>query len=89
MMRQLMLTLAVLASVSNAAETQPTPEGETVSVKPAIRSVPLTPMLRFEPRPDMTADELEQLKPYLSGKPLYEEDRKALGPAMRHLRELR
>jgi hypothetical protein len=89
MTRQLILTFALLANVSNAAETQPAPERETVSARPSIRSVPLTPMLRFEPKADMTAEELEQLKPYLSGKPVYEEDRKALGPAMRHLKELR
>jgi hypothetical protein len=45
--------------------------------------------LRFDPRPDITTDELEQLGPYLKGKPLHDEDRKALGPAMRHLREVK
>jgi hypothetical protein len=88
-MRPMILTLALLASASNAAETQPTPDGETVLRTPSIRPVPLAPTLRFDPRPDITTDELEQLGPYLKGKPLHDEDRKALGPAMRHLREVK
>ena len=88
---ELILTLAVLASASNAAETQPTPipDQETIRRTPTIRSIPLAPRLRFEPQPDITTEELEHLGPYLKGKPLYDEDRKALGPAMRHLRELK
>jgi hypothetical protein len=88
-MRPMILALALLASASNAAETQPTPDGETVLRTPSIRPVPLALTLRFEPRPDITTDELEQLGPYLKGKPLHDEDRKALGPAMRHLREVK
>ena len=80
-----------LASASNAAETQPTPipAGETISRTPAIRTIPLARNLRFEPRSDITAQELEQLGPYLKGKPLLPEDEQALGPAMRHLREVK
>ena len=61
---------------------------ETIKRSPTARTVPLTPRLRFEPRTDMTAEELDRLQPYLKGKPLHEEDRKTLGPAMRHLREV-
>jgi hypothetical protein len=90
-MRPLILTLALLAGASNAAEPQPAPmpEGGTVTRTPSIRSVPLPRTLRFEPSADITTQELEQLTPYLKGKPLHAEDEKALGSAMRHLREVK
>ena len=88
---QLVFILALLASGSNAAETEPTPipDGDTISRTPTIRTVPLARNLRFEPRSDITSQELEQLGPYLKGKPLLPEDEKALGQAMRHLREVK
>ena len=90
-MRHMIFTLALLASASNAAETQPTPtpDGETISRTPSVHTVPLARTLRFEPRADITPQELEQLGPYLKGKPVNPEDEKALGPAMRHLREVK
>lgn len=90
-MRHMILALALLASVGHAAETAPTPvpDGETISRKPSIRPIPLARTLRFEPQADMTTRELEQLTPYLKGKPLHAEDEKALGPAMRHLKEVK
>jgi DMSO/TMAO reductase YedYZ molybdopterin-dependent catalytic subunit len=86
-----MIALALLASTSNAAQTEPTPpsDPDTVRRSPAVRTVPLAPTLRFEPQGDITTQELEQLGPYLKGKPLYEDDRKALGPAARHLKEVK
>jgi len=91
MMRRIIFSLVLLASASNAAETQPTPvpEGETVSRTPSTRTVPLARTLRFEPQADITPRELEQLGPYLKGKPVNPEDERALGPAMRHLREVK
>ena len=80
--------LAVLASAASA-QVQPTPDVDTVIRTPSIRSVPLARTLRFEPRPDITTQELEQLTPYLKGKPLNAEDEKTLGSAMRHLREVK
>jgi hypothetical protein len=65
------------------------PDGETISLKPSARPIPLARTLRFEPRVDITTEELEQLGPYLKGKPLPDEDQKALGPAMRHFREVK
>lgn len=90
-MRQTILALALFAGAADAAQTQPAPPPELDSVRqsPAVRTMPLAPTLRFEPQADITTRELEQLGPYLKGKPLYEEDRKALGPAARHLREVR
>ena len=90
-MRHIIVTLALLAGASNAAETQPPPthDVETITRKPAARPIPLARTLRFEPKADMTPQELEQLGPYLKGKPVYPEDEKALGPAMRHLREVK
>ena len=55
---------------------------------PTIRELPDPQRFRFEPKADLTTQELEQLGPYLKGKPLHEEDRQTLGPAMRHLREI-
>ena len=92
-MRHTIFAFALLASASNAADTPPAPvpipDGDTVSRIPSIRPVPLARTLRFEPRPDITSRELEQLSPYLRGKPLHDEDEKALGSAMRHLREVK
>ncbi len=90
-MRRMIFTLALLASASNAAETPsaPTTGDETISRKPSVRTVPLARNLRFDPRLDITPQELEQLGPYLKGKPVYPEDEQALGPAMRHLREVK
>lgn len=88
-MRHTIFTLALLASASNAAETQPMPGDETSSRTPTIRSIPLARTLRFEPRSDITTQELEQLAPYIKGKPVHAEDEKALGSAMRHLREVK
>jgi hypothetical protein len=87
LMRTTMLTFALVATTGSAAETPPPPEGETTRLSPSIRPVPLPRSLRFEPRPDITTVELESLGPYLKGKPLHEEDQRALGTAMRHLRE--
>ena len=90
-MRHMIVILGLLATASNAAETQPTPmpDGETISLKPTARPIPLARTLRFQPQVDITAEELQQLGPYLKGKPLTDEDQKALGPAMRHLREVK
>ena len=90
-MRYLIITLALLAGASHAAETEPLPPSDidTITRKPAARPIPLARTLRFEPKADMTPQELEQLGPYLKGKPVYPEDEKALGPAMRHLREVK
>ena len=87
----MIVTLALLAGASTAAETEPLPpsDTETITRKPSARPIPLAPRLRFEPKADMTPQELEQLGPYLKGKPLYPEDEKALGAAMRHLREIK
>ncbi len=83
--------LALLAGASNAAgtESHPTRDADTITRKPSARPIPLARTLRFEPKGDMTPQELEQLGPYLKGKPLYREDEQALGPAMRHLREVK
>lgn len=88
-MRHMILTLALLASAGSAAATQRAPDGETILRTPSIRPVPLARTLRFEPRPDITTEELERLAPYLKGKPLHDEDKKALGPALRHFREVK
>lgn len=90
-MRPIILGLTLLAGASYAADTQPlsTPDLETVKRTPAVRPVPLAPTLRFEPRSDITTQELEAIAPYLKGKPLNAEDEKALGPAMRHFREVK
>jgi hypothetical protein len=84
-----MLAFALLANAGHAAETDPAPDGETIRLTPTARPVPLARSFRFEPRPDITSGELDALGPYLQGKPLYDEDRKALGSAMRHLREVK
>ena len=75
---------------ANAAEAEAAsaPELETVRRSPTIRAIPNPQRFRFQPKADMTAHELEELGPYLKGKPLHDEDRKSLGPAMRHLREI-
>jgi hypothetical protein len=84
----------VLAAVLTSALSAPAyaadapPDLDTVKRSPSARTIPLAPRLRFEPRADMTAEELDRLGPYLKGKPLHDEDRKTLGPAMRHLREV-
>ena len=85
------VVVALLASASHAADTQlpPSPDLETVTRKPAARPIPRARTFRFEPKADLTAQELEQLGPYLKGKPLYLEDEQALGRAMRHLREVK
>ena len=90
-MRPMVFALALLAGASNAAETAPPParDLETVTRKPSIREIPRARTFRFEPKGDLTPQELEQLGPYLKGKPLYPEDEKALGPAMRHLTEVK
>lgn len=93
-MRYSILIFALAVTAVEAAETpsprelQPTGT-ETVVRSPTSRVVPSAPMFRFEPKGDITTAELDQLKPYLSGKPLSAEDQKDLGPAMRHLRELK
>jgi hypothetical protein len=88
-MRLTMLIFALLASAGNAAGTQPAPDGETLRLTPSIRPIlPSAHTFRFEPRADITTEELDLLGPYLKGKPLYDEDQKALGSAMRHLREV-
>ena len=89
--RYLIVTLALLATAGNAAEPEPLPPSdiETITRKPAARRIPLPRKLRFEPQADMTPQELKQLEPYLAGKPVYPDDEKALGPAMRHLREVK
>src|SRR5687768_8759034 len=90
LMRHMILTAALLAAAGHAAETQTTPpDSETISRKPSIRAIPLARTLRFQPQADMTTQELEQLTPYLKGKPLHAEDEKALGSAMRHLKEVK
>ena len=85
-----MVALALLTSAGHAADTQPTPapDSETIYRKPSIRTIPRARTLRFAPQADLTSQELEQLTPYLKGKPLLAEDEKALGAAMRHLREV-
>ena len=93
-MRYLVLVLGLFVAAVGAAELPaarelPPDAGDTVVRSPAVRIVPSAPMFRFEPKGDITTQELEQLKPYLSGKPLSAEDQKDLGPAMRHLRELK
>ena len=85
----MILPLVLFATVSSAAEPTPIPADNTITRTPSIRSVPLARTLRFEPQPDITTKELEQLTPYLKGKPLNAEDEKVLGPAMRHLREVK
>ena len=86
------LILMLVAAASYAAEIQPTPlpeaDSETVRRKASVRTVPAARTFRFEPKADITTDELARLNPYLNGKPLHEADRDALGSAMRHLREL-
>jgi hypothetical protein len=84
-----MLALALLANAGHAADTDPAPDSETIRLTPSARPVPLARSFRFEPRPDITSGELDALGPYLKGKPLYDEDREALGSAMRHLREVK
>ena len=81
------VALALLSSAAFAADAPV--ELETVRRAPEARSVPLAPTLRFQPQADISARELEQLEPYLKGKPLHEADREALGRAMRHLREVK
>ena len=88
---RLILVLTLLASTSNAADMQPAPlpessQGETITRTPSIRPIPIARTFRFVPQTDITTEELAQLNPYLSGKPLYDEDLKALGTATRHLR---
>lgn len=85
------VTLALLTSASSAADTQSTaaPDTETIYRKPSIRTIPRAPRTyRFTPQADLTTQELEQLTPYLKGKPLLPDDEQALGSAMRHLREV-
>ena len=94
MLRYMISMLSLLASTSNAADTQPAQmpadtSGETISRTPSIRTIPVARTFRFEPQLDITTDELAQLTPYLSGKPLYDADQKALGSAMRHLKEVK
>ena len=86
----IIIAVALLASTSNAAETQlpPAPDAETIARKPAVREIHRPRRYRFDPKADVTAQELAQLGPYLKGKPLYPEDEKALGSAMRHLSEV-
>jgi hypothetical protein len=90
--RYIFSMLGLIAGVSSAAEPPPVPgdaDRETILRSPAIRTIPVARTFRFEPQTDITTDELARLEPYLSGKPLYDEDQKALGTAMRHLREVR
>jgi hypothetical protein len=84
------VVVALLTSATNAADTQPTapPETETIYRKPAIRTIPRARTFRFAPQADLTSQELEQLTPYLKGKPLLAEDEQTLGTAMRHLKEV-
>jgi hypothetical protein len=84
------VALALLTSASHAADTQPTPAAETETVyrKPSIRTIPRARTFRFAPQADLTSQELDQLTPYLKGKPLLAEDEQALGTAMRHLKEV-
>jgi hypothetical protein len=92
-MRYSMLMLGLVAVAAQAATTtapgdaQPA-DVETVVRSPAARVIPSAPIFRFEPKGDITSEELDRLKPYLSGKPLHAEDQKDLGTAMRHLRAL-
>ena len=91
--RYAILTLGLLG-VSGVAQPQPLPapadtERETISRTPSIRTIPAARTFRFVPQTDITTEELARLEPYLNGKPLYDEDQKALGTAMRHLKELR
>lgn len=90
----LALTMVLLLSLgatahAGEAETPPAPDVETVKRVPTIRAITTPQRFRFAPRADMTTAELDQLRPYLDGKPLYEDDRKTLGPAMRHLQEIK
>ena len=92
-MRYTIWILGLVAVAAFAAEPQPdspatSTETETILRSPSVR--PITPprMYRFVPQGDITSDELARLKPYIAGKPLPEDDQKALGSAMRHLREL-
>jgi hypothetical protein len=89
MLRISTFTFALLATAVTAAEPQPAADAETTRLSPSARPVPLPRNFRFEPRPDITSIELDSLGPYLKGKPLYEEDQKALGTAMRHLKEVK
>ena len=85
------LTFALLLSggVASAAESEASsPELDTVRRAPGVRAIAVPQRFRFAPQADMTTQELDLLRPYLDGKPLHEEDRKTLGPAMRHLREV-
>jgi hypothetical protein len=90
-MRHIIVILALSAGASHAADTElpPAPDLETVTRKPAARPIPLPRTFRFEPKGDLTTQELDQLGPYLKGKPIYPEDERTLGPAMRHLREVK
>ena len=83
--------LVLLAGTAQAGDSEAPPpsDRDTVRRSPAIRAIPNPQRFRFDPQADMSAQELEQLGPYLKGKPLYDEDRKTLGPAMRHLREIK
>jgi hypothetical protein len=83
-----MIVIATGTASAADAEAPRAPELETMRRSPTIRAIPNPQRFRFEPKADMTAQELEQLGPYLKGKPLYDEDRKALGAAMRHLKEV-
>jgi hypothetical protein len=89
--RHMFVALALLTGTTSAAEPESPPPSdiETINRKPAIRPIPLARKLRFEPKADMTPQELKQLEPYLAGKPVYPEDENALGSAMRHLREVK
>ena len=90
-MHYIIAILALLAGASHAADAllPPAPDLETVTRKPEARPIPRPRAYRFEPKVDLTPQELDQLGPYLKGKPLYPEDEQALGPAMRHLREVK
>jgi hypothetical protein len=89
-MRALALLLVMLGGTASAAESEAPPpaELETVRRAPTVRAMTVPQRFRFAPQADITTQELEQLRPYMDGKPLHEEDRKALGPAMRHLTEI-
>lgn len=86
----LMLTLLLAAGAAGAAESEtPPPDLETVRRAPSVRAMATPQRFRFAPQADVTTQELDLLRPYLDGKPLHEEDRKTLGPAMRHLQEIK
>jgi hypothetical protein len=89
-MRAPTLMFLALTGAANAAETEapPPPDLDTIRRAPTVRAITVPQRFRFAPQGDVTTEELDRLRPYLDGKPLYEEDRKALGPAMRHLKEI-